>query len=158
MKCKKIFGLLLAIVTVAAMAVLSVCANEPSVFKRGKQSIFLVIDDSSSMDDIYGSQYDANYALQTIIAMTDKDDDLKVYFLNKKDKIGDINMSSKSTELIKNIASKYPAANGGTPYQVVKDAQLDLINAVKKDDDTEYCLVIFTDGGFGNLPVGVTSS
>lgn len=125
-----------------------------SVFNRQKKSIYLVMDDSPSMNG--GPMSDANYSLQTLIAMTDKSDEVKLYFLNNDSRgIGDIQMNKKSNELISNIRTKYPNTKGSTPYAEVDTAQNELTAAAYEGDDTEYWLVVFTDGGFNNGVDGV---
>ena len=138
--------LLLMAVLVAASATVEAA----SLFKRDKQSIFLVLDDSGSMGE--SGTNDANYSLQTLIAMTDKNDEVKLYFLNNGSGllggIGKIDMEKKSNSLIKRVKDKYPGASGGTPFDVVDVAQQELRDACSAGDGTDYWLVVFTDGGF----------
>lgn len=118
-----------------------------SVFNRPQKHIYLVLDDSSSM--LNGRDQDANYALQTMIAMTDKTDTIDIYFLNQTTPIdGAVDLKKKSNDLLANIKEHYPASNGSTPFAVVGKAVQDMRGSVSKDDDGEYWLVIITDGGF----------
>ncbi len=125
----------------------SFSSGAASVFARPQKHIYLVMDDSGSM--IGECEFDANYALQTLIAMTDKTDTINLYFLNAKSKIdGKVDMSNKSNKLLENIKVKYPEADGSTPFSAVTDAQADIKKAVTQDDDGEYWLIVITDGGF----------
>ncbi len=123
-------------------------ASAADVYKRPQKHIYLVMDDSSSMEKENG-EYDANYALQVMVAMMDKTDTMSVYFLNNQSALsGSIELKSKSNEMLENIKVNYPAASGGTPYDAVMQAKKDLRKAVKADDEDEYWLIIITDGGF----------
>lgn len=125
----------------------SIGTSAASVYERPQKHIYLVLDDSGSMSGQY--EHDANYALQTLVAMTDKTDTLTIYFLNQSSKIsGELNLKNKSNKMLENIKVNYPYTNGGTPYDAVKTAQNDLRNAVSADDKGEYWLIVVTDGGF----------
>lgn len=146
MKSRKMYSLIIA--AIMLLSVVCIKADAASVFKRQKKSIYLVMDDSGSM----GGQptHDANYSLQTLIAMTDKNDSVNIRFLNDNgSKIGKIDMLSKSNTLIEHIKNNYPAGTGGTPYQPVQVAQQEIKSAASKNDETDYWLVVFTDGQFG---------
>ncbi len=118
-----------------------------SVYKRQKKSIFLVLDDSGSMD--YTRENDANYALQTLVAMTDKSDDVHIFFLNNNSSLsGNLNMAQKDNSKIASIKANYPKADGSTPYQYIKTAQQKIKDAASKGDETEYWLIVLTDGDF----------
>lgn len=121
-------------------------AQAASVYVRPKKTVYLVMDDSGSMDG--QSENDANYALQTFLAVLDKDEEVNIYFLNKKRKLKDINIADKSNEMLAKVRVNYPEANGSTPFDTVTDAAEDLKKAVAKDSDREYWLVVITDGGF----------
>lgn len=145
-KSVRIFAFLL--VCVMSMALLSIGTNAASVYDRQKKSIYFVMDDSGSMGD-GKSEYDANYSLQALLAMTDKGDDVHLYFLNNNSRLsGDMNMSQKSNQMIENVKLNYPLSTGGTPYSTVESAKKELTNAAHSGDQTEYWLVVLTDGGF----------
>lgn len=123
-------------------------AMAASVYSRPQKHLYLVLDDSGSMGS--DGTADANYSLQTLIAMTDKTDTIDIYFLNAGEKVYDnLQLSQKSNAMLDNIKVNYPDFTGGTPYTVVSTAQKDLRNAVAADDTGEYWLVVVTDGGFG---------
>lgn len=127
-----------------------ISAMGASVYSRPQKHLYLVLDDSSSM----GSEgtADANYSLQTLLAMTDKTDTIDIYFLNAGEKVyKGLQLSQKSNAMLENIKVNYPDYSGSTPYTVVSTAQKDLRNAVAADDTGEYWLVVVTDGDF-NYP------
>ena len=149
MKSKK--TIVMAVLIIVALA-LQLCASAASVYSRQKKSIFLVMDDSGSMG-IDGTS-DASYSVQTLIAMTDKNDSVKISFMNNTNALGKIDMSNKSNTLITDIKNKYPVDNGGTPYQPVKVAKQEIQSAAAAGDETEYWLVVFTDGSFAEVADG----
>ncbi len=121
-----------------------------SVFHRPQKHIYLVLDDSSSMKGPKNA--DANYALQTLIAMTDKNDTIDLYFLNHETKIdGAVDLLNKSDALLENIKINYAEAKGYTPFAVVTKAADDLKKKVSLNDEGEYWLVIITDGDFTDI-------
>lgn len=125
----------------------AICASAADVYKRPQKHIYLVLDDSGSMED--DREYDSNYALQVMVAMMDKTDTMTVYFLNDQSALsGSVDLKNKSNSMLENIKVKYPKASGGTPYDAVMQAKKDLRNAVAADDDSEYWLIVVTDGGF----------
>ncbi|MBQ7999824.1 MAG: hypothetical protein IJ298_01235 [Ruminococcus sp.] len=130
----------------------SICCigtSAASIYTRPDKHIYLVMDDSGSMEGV--SEHDANYSLQTLLAMTDKTDTVDLYFLNSKStKIGELDLTNKSNKMLENVRVNYPSAEGGTPYDVVIQAQKDLKNDVKDNSDDEYWLIVVTDGGFGS--------
>lgn len=121
--------------------------NAASIYKREKKNIYLVMDDSGSMGG--SPTNDANYSLQTMLAMTDKNDTVNLYFLNDNSKLGgDMDMSNKSNAMLENVRKKYPRASGGTPYGIVEVAQQDLRDAAYQGDETDHWLIVLTDGSF----------
>ena len=145
MKYCKILSLI--VVLAILLPCLFVNVDASSVYKRQKKSIYLVLDDSGSMSGT--NEYDANYSLQSLLAMTDKEDSVKIYFLNGNPfAFPKINMQKKDNGMLADVKDKYPMASGGTPYDKVKAAQQDLKDSVYEGDETEYWLVIFTDGEF----------
>ncbi len=126
---------------------ISVPADAASIYNRQKKSIYFVMDDSTSMQGTF--EYDANYSLQTLIAMCDKEDSVNLYFLNSRpNNPKNLTMANKDSNMIADVRTTYPAANGGTPYDAVSVAQTELTNSVTQGDETEYWLVVLTDGGF----------
>ncbi len=149
----KVLCVLLA--TVICVLPLIPFVNGASVFQRQKKSIYLVLDDSFSM--VNRPTYDANYSLQTLLAMTDKNDSVKLYFLNEKFGLsGNIEMSKKDNDMLSKVHDKYPEPTGGTPYTSVQIAQKELTAAASEGDETDYWLVVFTDGEF-SMPAGLTT-
>lgn len=147
----------LVIVSVMIFTVIFTGVNAASVYERQKKSIFLVLDDSGSMSDQMVS--DANYSLQTLLAMTDKEDSVKIYFLNQNPMtFPKIDMQKKDDAMLSKVKDKYPGSNGGTPYDKVKVAQQELRDSASSGDQTEYWLVVFTDGEFDTEAPGDSSN
>lgn len=141
----------LALSVMLLLALFVPTADAASVFKRQKKSIFLVMDDSGSMGDNHGvtDATNANYSLQTLLAMTDKNDSVKLYFLNETFGIsGKLDMTNKSNQLIEKVRDGYPYRGGGTPYSQVRKAQQELRDSARANDETDYWLVVVTDGSF----------
>ncbi len=139
----------LALLIVVLIGVMSINVFAASIYSRQKKNIYLVMDDSGSMGT--SGTNDASYSVQTLIAMTDKNDSVKIYFMNATNAIGEIDMTKKSNALIADVKSKYPKDNGGTPYQPVKIAKNEIESTASMGDETEYWLVIFTDGDFDEV-------
>lgn len=145
---KRLFSLTVALFLIVSTLMTAIpVALAGSVYVRPKKTVYLVMDDSGSMDG--QKENDANYALQTFLSVLDKNEQVVIYFLNEKNAIGDIDISKKSNDMISNVRIKYPNSVGGTPFDVVKDAAEDLRKASAKDPSREYWLVVITDGGFG---------
>jgi len=142
---KRISAFFLMVVMLASYLVIP--AEAASVFNRQKKNIFIVMDDSGSMAGT--AEYDANYSLQSLIAMCDKEDTVNLFFLNSSaGALKKIDMSTKDNVVIQKVKTDYPKANGGTPYSEVKVAQTQLVNSASSGDETEYWLVVLTDGAF----------
>ena len=142
-KCMALFICMMLMFSVCA-----VCASAADIYKRPQKHIFLVMDDSGSME-ADEREYDSNYALQVMVAMMDKTDTMTVYFLNDQSALsGSVDLKNKSDSMLENIKVKYPKSSGGTPYDVVTQAKKDLRKAVAADDDSEYWLIVITDGAF----------
>ena len=143
---KRWFCFFVSVVLICSLFAFSSSAAD--IYKRPQKHIYLVMDDSGSMQGEYG-EYDANYALQVMIAMMDKTDTMSVYFLNDQSALsGSVDLQNKSNSMLENIKIKYPSSGGGTSYDAVMQAKKDLRNAVTADDEGEYWLIIITDGGF----------
>ena len=144
---RKVSGFVMAFIVMLSFILASVpVASAASVYIRPKKSVYLVMDDSGSMGTT--GTNDANYALQTFLAVLDKDEEVNIYFLNGKQALGSIDFLKKSNDMIKDVRVRYPASVGGTPFNTVKEAAEDMRKAVAKDDTREYWLVVITDGGF----------
>lgn len=141
-------GALLACLCIL-FSMLSVCVQGAAVYTRPQKHVYLVMDDSGSMDD---KELDANYALQTLVAMMDKTDTISLYFLNAGENVyGKLDLLQKSNAMLDNIKVNYPESDDNTPYTVVSTAQSDLKMEVEADATDEYWLVVITDGDF-NYP------
>lgn len=152
---KKVIAYVLCAITLLSLCCIAVPAA--SVYARPDKHIYLVMDDSGSME-AYDRYKEANYSLQTLLAMTDKTDTVDLYFLNSKtSKIGKLDLANKSNKMLEKVRVNYPDADGGTPYDVVHQAQQDLKSSVKDNSDDEYWLIVVTDGGFDTASIDCES-
>ena len=144
---KRLLSTVLMVALLLSFCASAFVASAASVYVRPKKIVYLVMDDSSSMSG--PRTLDANYALQTFLAVLDKDEEVVIYFLNNKKSLGDIDIAKKSNAMLDNVRVKYPQVSGGTPFDTVEDAAEDLRKASSSDPNREYWLVVITDGEFG---------
>ena len=114
---------------------------------RNKKVVSVVYDDSSSM---YGSNWGyANYAMQTFVAMLNSDDELYITYMsepNNADRIETGDLISAVEGIRSHSLSK------DTPYDAVNTAMNRLETVDDTNPNTQYWLVVFTDGNFNNPP------
>ncbi len=115
---------------------------------RNKKFVSVVYDDSGSM---YGDNWSyANYATQTFAALLNKEDDLYITYMYDAGNSVKIDVSDLS-KAVQNIRSH--TGGGGTPFDSVKTAMTRLKNCSDNNPNTQYWLVVFTDGAFGDVDV-----
>ena len=138
---------LVAVLMVALMIGLSVNASAESLYI--KKVVSVVYDDSGSMT---GDKWAyANYAMQAFCSMLNSEDQLYITYMSDVSKSEKIDLSSGG---IQSAIDKVRDHNmsGNTPYASVEKA-FDTLKNVKDDNvNTEYWLVVITDGGFNELP------
>ena len=110
---------------------------------RNKKIVSVVYDDSASMQ---GPNWAfANYAMQTFVAMLNEDDELYITYMSDEShaaRIGTDDLGA-AVDDIRNHATAL-----GTPYESVKTAMEQLEKAGDNNPNTQYWLVVFTDGGY----------
>ena len=119
---------------------------------RSKKVVSVVYDDSGSMS---GSNWPyANYAMQTFVAMLNDDDELYITYMSnpgKAEKINTDDLLSAVTDIRNHQDS------GDTPYESVQTAMNQLESVKDTNANTQYWLVVFTDGGYNGSTPGDTT-
>ena len=139
---QKITCFVLSILLLSCMFfALPVQTNAASV--RCKKIISVVYDDSGSMQG--DNEAYANYSMQTFAAMVNSEDDLYITYMS------DYMNSRKidTTDLLKTVNEiRNHESNSSTPYAAVETAIDRLKQSKDPNPNTQYWLVVFTDGGF----------
>ena len=163
---KRIVSSVLAfIILISSVGMLSITASADSMYI--KKIVSVVYDDSGSMltdekienkvispDWIY-----ANYAMQTFCGMLNSEDQLFITYMSSARSVngGDLVCKADKSEItegeIQKSVDKIRDHNkaGATPYAAVEAAVEQLEKVENKDPNTQYWLVIITDGGFNDF-------
>ncbi|MBE6660320.1 MAG: VWA domain-containing protein [Ruminococcaceae bacterium] len=146
---KKIFSLLLAL-TMILLVVLAIPfpASAESLYIR--KIVSVVYDDSGSMG---GSKWAyANYAMQTFCGMLNSEDELYItYMADSQQNPGYIpeNVLLGTDEIQNSVDSiRNHTHSGSTPYKAVEKAYNKLKSVQDSNPNTQYWLVVITDGDF----------
>lgn len=121
------------------------------------RNIFVIYDDSGSMKKENRYVY-ANYAMQTLVSLLDKDDKLTIVkmsdYKNNFKNTKEINPDNIENELL-NIKKTLKAPSNETPYSSVEYTINKITNDAKKEDSN--WLVVITDGKFEDgRPLGLS--
>lgn len=109
---------------------------------RTKKIVSVVYDDSGSME---GEKcYYTSYAMQCFAGMLNKEDILEVTYMNSGKKSFNTADRQNTVDFIRQNAS----CVGGTPLASVDTAFNALKSHTNTDKNTQYWLVVITDGGF----------
>lgn len=111
---------------------------------RTKKIVSVVYDDSGSMSG--AKVYYTSYAMQCFAGMLNKEDILEVTYMNGGQKTFDTSARQKTVDFIRQNAS----CKGGTPLSSIDTAFRALKSHSNTDKNTQYWLVIVTDGAFHN--------
>ena len=153
---KKSLTLLLIIVVLGSFFVEPKRAEATGESMHVRKVVSLVYDDSSSMSggEGYKKAY-ANYAVQSFCGLLDTEDQLFItYMYNSK---STPNYLPEETDLssqgIQGALDKIRAHNdeGSTPFRSVEIAFEKLKSVQDADPNTQYWLVVFTDGDFNEI-------
>ena len=140
---KRYIALLLALFTVAGIVLVSAPeASAESLYIR--KIVSVVYDDSGSME---GEKHAyANYAMQAFCGMLNSEDQL--YITRMSDSVSrKIDLSASGIQNSVDAIHDYKA-KGGTPFGAVEVA-FNKLKSVKDDNpNTQYWLVVITDGDF----------
>ncbi|MBS7259633.1 MAG: VWA domain-containing protein [Eubacteriales bacterium] len=115
---------------------------------RCRKIISVVYDDSGSMSG--DNEAYANYSMQTFAAMVNEEDDLYITYMS------DCYNSRKidTSDLLNAVGNiRNHTSNGNTPYEAVETAMDRLKQSKDSDPNTQYWLVVFTDGGFNSTGI-----
>ncbi|MBQ3528298.1 MAG: hypothetical protein IJA52_07100 [Clostridia bacterium] len=148
---KRFFAVLLTLAMVFSIAsvcipAVTVMAADGDEIRSPKKIISVVYDDSGSMNGDGGvSWVYASYAMQAMTALLNEQDELYVTFMSEPEKTQQLSLSDidGSVKLIREWNK-----DGGTPYTSVTTAKSKLDAIKEKDKNTQFWLVVFTDGGF----------
>ncbi len=145
---KKIFAMLLVLTLIlTAVICMSIGVSAESMYIR--KIVSVVYDDSSSMDEEWAY---ANYAMQAFCGMLNSEDQLYITYMSRAEKNSNyqpekINLSAASIQGSVDTIRKH-SSSGSTPYDAVRIAY-DKLASVKDDNpNTQYWLVVLTDGWF----------
>ena len=108
-----------------------------------KKVVSVVYDDSGSMDGPKWAY--ANYAMQTFVAMLNEIDDVYITYMSNENNPVKVNTSDLPGAV--NSIRNHSDSND-TPYGAVRTAMNQLSKVSDSDPNTQYWLVIFTDGEF----------
>ena len=146
---KKILSLLLAIVLVSSVLLnFPVPSSAESLYIR--KIVSVVYDDSGSMGNKSKASY-ASYAMQTFCGMLNSEDQLYITYMRDSTQSGftpqkmDLSAGGiqSSVDSIRDHVIK-----GGTPYSAVEKAYQKLASVQDSNPNTQYWLVVITDGEF----------
>ena len=113
--------------------------------------VFLVYDDSGSMKQITRDgertsldnwKY-ANYALQSLVALLDSQDELHITKMSDPEKTDSVQLEHATSEIER---IRLWSAAGSTPFQAVTTAFDNLLAGLAENPQAEYWLVVITDG------------
>ena len=147
---KKLLSLILAgIIVLSVMLSLPISVSAESLYIR--KIVSVVYDDSGSMD---GDKWAyANYAMQTFCGMLNSEDQLFITYMSHAEqntnnyKPEKIDLSAggiqKSVDSVRNHID-----SGSTPYSAVEKAYEKLKSVNDSNPNTQYWLVVITDGSF----------
>jgi hypothetical protein len=112
-----------------------------------KKIVSVVFDDSSSMNDVTMKWSYANYAMQAFCGLLNKEDELYITYMSDY-------VNSKPFDMTKDIQSNVDSIRrhfqgDGTPIESVDTAINRLMSVPESNPNTQYWLVIITDGQFG---------
>lgn len=146
---KKLLSMLLAVIIVSsAVLSLPISVSAESLYIR--KIVSVVYDDSGSMS---GDKWAyANYAMQTFCGMLNSEDQLFItYMSHSQQNIGynpeKIDLSAKGIQGSVDSIRKH-TDSGSTPYAAVETAYNKLKSVNDSNPNTQYWLVVITDGAF----------
>ena len=146
---KKLLSTLLAIILVlSVMLSLTISVSAESLYIR--KIVSVVYDDSGSMD---GNKWAyANYAMQTFCGMLNSEDQLFITYMSHSQQ--NTNYNPEKIDLsaggIQNSVDsiRKHTDSGSTPYSAVETAYNKLKSVNDSNPNTQYWLVVITDGAF----------
>lgn len=141
---KRLIALVVALSLVLLLMPAGSTVEAESLYVRKVVSV--VYDDSGSMTGAGANWAYANYAMQTFCGLLNDDDQLYITYMS------DPFTSYEFTDMDRQEAVDRLSAHArssGTPYEAVETAFNTLCNVTDYDENTQFWLVIFTDGDMG---------
>jgi hypothetical protein len=137
-----------------ALATVAVLACVVPVSAR---TVLLVYDDSGSMRD-FDRHVFANYAMQNLVALLDPGDRLEVVRMSLRDRWVTLLPETNPRTAIEAVAAWPTPGATPTPYEAVQTAtaRLKSLRAEGDDDDTDYWLIVVSDGEFNEFEANAT--
>ncbi len=161
---KKVISALLILVLTFSVLIYAapVEANAESLYVR--KIVSVVFDDSSSMQTDNRIEY-ASYAMQTFCGMLNSEDQLYITYMNRgvngtEQCVSEkVDLSSGGIQRSVDLIRSVPADGSSTRYGAVEKAFNTLESTKDPDPNTQYWLVVITDGGFNgqNVPANYSS-
>lgn len=142
MKLKKKICLFLAVFFLVSALVIPVSAKEEKTSVRNRKLVSVVFDDSGSMENEKWEY--TSYAMQCFAAMLNKEDTLDITYMSSYDKgVFSVDTANRAAS-VKQIREH--AQSGGTPVESIDAAFNTLKNKNDKNVNTQYWLIVITDG------------
>ncbi len=140
---KRVFSMLLVLSILAAMILtVSLTASAESLYIR--KIVSVVYDDSGSMKGDKTAY--ANYAVQAFCGMLNSEDQLYITYMNNGGS-GKVDLSADKIQSSINTIKNH-VSTGGTPFSAVQSAFNTLKDVDDSNPNTQYWLVVITDGVF----------
>ena len=137
-----IIGVLCVLMALTAFS--CIVPNAHADVTKNRKVISIVYDDSGSMlsEDKIAN---ANYALQTLAALTDQEDELLITYMSDWEN-GAVKVDLNNIDQAVDKIRKKDNTGGDTPLESVETAADALMQVKDTDPETQYCLIVLSDG------------
>lgn len=139
---RRVVGIFLVVATLMGLFSYALPQRAEAASVRNRKIVSVVYDDSTSME---GEKWEyTSYAMQCFAAMLNKEDRLDITYMSSYE-YGSYSVDTgKMAESVKEIR-EHPIG-GGTPAAAINTAYETLISANDSNENTQYWLIIMTDG------------
>ena len=147
---KKFIAIALSLVLLcgSVLLCLSITASAESLYIR--KIVSVVYDDSGSMKGDKAKY--ANYAMKSFCGMLNSEDQLFITYMNSgKNKTTTEKIDLSSGNIQSSVNNIRDNSYGGTPFGAVEQAYNTLKSVADSNPNTQYWLVVITDGEFDGL-------
>ncbi len=153
---KKLISLLLALATVSSLLLaLPISVSAESLYIR--KIVSVVYDDSGSMKG--DKRAYASYAMQAFCGMLNSEDRLFLTYMSDPGTAKEVDLSAgKIQESVDSIRNFKYKDNTPTPFEAVETAYEKLKNTPDSNVNTQYWLVVITDGDFNECQLMTANS
>lgn len=141
---KRIFHVFLACIVIIVIYLPVAKAGQALSIKK---VVSVVFDDSGSMNDATLKRVYANYALQAFAGLLNGQDELSITYMNSYDQAQSFDVGKDSQDVVDFIRNQF-RPQGITPIASVDAAISRLLSVKDSNPNTQYWLVIITDGQF----------